>query len=291
MTTPATGSRTSIARPAYLCVACGVQFPPGLDQPPARCAICDDERQYVPDATGQRFTTLDELRGAHRNAVSELEPGLTSIQTTPRFSINQHALLVETPAGNVLWDCIPLIDDATVAAIRARGRVAAIAISHPHFYTTMVEWSRALDDAPIYLHAADQAWIQRPDPPIRLWSGRSPALPGGLELVCTGGHFAGSQVLLWPGGAGGRGAILSGDEPNVCSDTRWVTFMRSYPNYIPLAAAEAERVVAALRPHAFDRIYGWNPERIMRSDAKPNLERSLERHVRALRGEHGVIAA
>jgi len=177
MMTPATASRASHARPAYLCVACGMQLPPGLDQPPARCAICDDERQYVPDATGQRFTTLDELRGAHRNAVSELEPGLTSIQTTPRFSINQHALLVETPAGNVLWDCIPLIDDATVAAIRARGRVAAIAISHPHFYTTMIEWSRALDDAPIYLNAGDQAWIQRPDPALQLWSGRSPALP------------------------------------------------------------------------------------------------------------------
>lgn len=280
---------TTIALPALLCVACGAQHPPGAR--PARCAICDDERQYVPDATGQQFTTLDELAAGRRNVLTALEPGLTSIQTAPRFAIGHHAMLVETPDGNVLWDCVPLIDDATVAAIRARGRLAAIAISHPHFYATMVEWSHALGGVPVYVHAADRAWVQRPDPVIRPWSGASPRLPGGLELVRTGGHFAGSQVLWWPAGAGGRGALLSGDEPNVCADTRWVTFMRSYPNYIPLATGEAEAVVAALRPLAFDRIYGWLPERVMRHGAKPSLERSLERHARALRGEHGVVAA
>jgi glyoxylase-like metal-dependent hydrolase (beta-lactamase superfamily II) len=274
----------------HLCATCGSQLPRG-GATAVSCPICDDERQYVPAAGGQRFVALDELRAAHRNTLTEVEPGLTSIRTTPGFAINQHALLVETPDGNVLWDCVSLIDDATAAAIRARGPVVAIAISHPHFYTTMVEWSRALGGAPIYVHAADRRWIHRDDPAVQPWQGASPALPGGLQLVHTGGHFAGSQVLLWPGGAGGRGALLAGDEPNVCSDARWVTFMRSFPNYIPLAAAEAERVVAALRPLAFDRIYGWNPERVLVADAKRSVERSLDRHLRALRGEHGVVAA
>src|SRR5262245_51327249 len=133
----------------FLCCACGTQHPASGDRAPERCPICDDERQYVPDADGQQFTTLDELRRTHRNALVELEPGLTSIRTVPRFAIGQHALLVETPDGNVLWDCVPLIDDATVAEIRRRGPVVAIAISHPHFYSTMVEWSRALGDIPI----------------------------------------------------------------------------------------------------------------------------------------------
>jgi glyoxylase-like metal-dependent hydrolase (beta-lactamase superfamily II) len=274
----------------HLCETCGTQLPAVAGGAPERCAICDDERQYVPQATGQRFTTLDELRGTHRNVLVELEPGLTSIRTAPGFAIGHHALLVETPGGNVLWDSVPLIDDATVAAIRARGPVVAIAISHPHFYATMVEWSRALGGAPIYVHADDRRWIQRDDPAVQPWHGAPPPLPGGLTLVRTGGHFAGSQVLLWPGGAEGRGALLAGDEPNVCSDARWVTFMRSFPNYIPLSATEAERVVAALRPLAFDRIYGWNPERVLLAGAKQRLERSLERHVRALGGEHGVVA-
>jgi hypothetical protein len=272
--------------PAYLCCACGSQFPPGAA--PDRCPICDDERQYVPEPEGQRFITLDELRASHHNVLTALEPGLTSIRTAPRFAIGHHALLAETPDGNVLWDCVPLIDDATVAAIRARGPVVAIAISHPHFYATMIEWSRALDGVPIYTHAGDRRWILRPDPAVQPWQDTSPRLPGGLTLVHTGGHFAGSQALWWPAGAGGRGALLAGDEPNVCADTRWVTFMRSFPNYIPLAGPEAERVVAALRPFPFDRIYGWNPERILPRDARPRLERSLARHLRALRSEHGA---
>ncbi len=273
----------------YLCSACGTQLPGNTDGPPDRCAICDDERQYVPDGDGQRFTTLDELRGSHRNVFTVLEPGLTSIRTAPRFAIAQHALLVETPEGNVLWDCVSLIDDATLAAIRARGPVVAIAISHPHFYSTMVEWSHALGGVPIYVHANDRQWIQRPDPVVQPWDDLAPRLPGGLRLVHTGGHFAGSQVLLWPAGAGGRGALLAGDEPNVCTDVRWVTFMRSFPNYIPLGAVDAERVAAAVRPLAFDRIYGWNPERILRSDAKRSIERSVQRHVAALRGAYDAV--
>jgi hypothetical protein len=271
----------------HICAACGTQHPASAAGAPGRCPICDEERQYVPDGNGQQFTTLDELRRTHRNELVELEPGLTSIRSVPRFAIAQHALLIETPDGNVLWDCIPLIDDATIAEIRRRGPVVAIAISHPHFYSTMVEWSRALGGPPIYTHAADRHWILRPDPAVQPWRDTPPPLPGGLTLVHTGGHFAGSQSLLWPAGARGKGALLAGDEPNICSDARYVTFMRSFPNYIPLAASEAERVAAALRPYPFDRVYGWNPERILRHDAKRSIERSLDRHIRALRGEHG----
>lgn len=198
-------------------------------------------------------------------------------------------MLVQTPEGNVLWDCITLVDQPSVVRLRELGGVAAIAISHPHFYATMVEWSRLLGGVPIYLHAADAAWIARPDPAVRLWSGASPALPGGLSLVRTGGHFAGSQVLHWPAGAGGRGAILAGDDPNVCADRRWVNFMHSYPNYLPLGAAAATAVAAALRPLAFDRIYGWTPDRVVRAGAHAIVERSLERHLRALEGRHDAV--
>jgi hypothetical protein len=279
----------------HICTTCGVARPgPAPDTaaevPPAGCPICLDERQYV-GGDGQRWTTLAALRAGHRNAIIELEPGLHSIRTTPGFAISQHAMLVETAEGNVLWDCVSLVDDATLAALRARGGVAAMAISHPHFYATMAVWSRALGGVPIHVHAGDAAWLPVPDPAVRHWDTTPPWLPGGVTLVHTGGHFAGSQSLLWPGGAGGRGVLLVGDEPNVCADHRWVTFMRSFPNYIPLAAHEAERVVATLRPHRFDRIYGWTPDRVVADDARLRLERSLERHIRALRGEHGVVAA
>jgi hypothetical protein len=272
----------------HVCTTCGVQFPVS-EQPPPRCPICEDERQHI-GALGQQWTTLDDLRRTHRNVLTTEEPGLVSIRTEPTFAIGQRALLVETPEGNVLWDCISLVDDATIAALRDRGGVSAIAISHPHFYSTMVEWSHALGGVPIWLHENDRQWIMRPDPAVRTWAGTSMPLPGGLVLVHTGGHFEGQQVLLWPQGADGKGALLAGDQPNVCADRRWVTFMRSFPNYIPLGAQEAERVVAVLRPLAFDRVYGWTPERVLRSEAKRSLERSLSRHLGALRGEHDVIA-
>jgi hypothetical protein len=126
---------------ARICTACGIQFPPSA-QPPRECPICADYRQFVPRA-GQRWTTLEELRRDHRNAFQQLEPGLMGFSTTPEFAIGQRALLVRTPAGNVLWDCVSLIDEATVEIVKGLGGLRAIAISHPHYYTTMVEWSRA----------------------------------------------------------------------------------------------------------------------------------------------------
>ncbi len=279
---------SSVPSDAHVCTTCGVQFPVS-EQPPARCPICEDERQHV-GAHGQQWTTLDELRRAHRNVLTTEEPDLVSIWTQPTFGIGQRALLVGTSQGNVLWDCVSLVDDATIAALRDRGGVSAIAISHPHFHATMVEWSHALGGVPIWVHEDDRQWIMRRDPVVRTWRGTSMPLPGGLTLVHTGGHFEGQQALHWPRGAGGKGVLLASDQPNVCADRRWVTFMRSFPNYIPLSGEEAERVVAVLRPLAFDRLYGWTPDRVLRADAQRSLERSLSRHLRALRGEHDVVA-
>jgi hypothetical protein len=139
--------------PSFICTACGTQYPERAT-PPAQCLICEEERQYVP-VRGQTWTTLEALRVGHANSFREYETGLIGIGTQPQFAIGQRALLVRTPGGNVLWDCISLLDDATVTVIRGLGGIQAIAISHPHFYTTMVEWARAFD-CPIHLHAADK---------------------------------------------------------------------------------------------------------------------------------------
>ena len=111
--------------PCFVCATCGVQYAES-EAPPGACAICDDERQWVPQ-DGQRWTTLEELREVHRNRLEEHEPGLTGIGTEPSFAIGQRALLVQSPAVNVLWDCITLIDDATIASVKALGGVSTSA--------------------------------------------------------------------------------------------------------------------------------------------------------------------
>lgn len=265
--------------PNFICITCGTQFD-DANQPPAECKICTDERQFV-GWNGQQWTTLDHLRESHRTAVRLEEAGLYGIGMEPSFAIGQRALLVTHPDGNVLWDCIPLIDEGFVKMLKGIGGISAIAISHPHYYASMVEWSRAFA-CPVYLHASDRQWVMRPDPAIQFWDGETQSIGHGLTLIRCGGHFAGGTVLHWPAGAGGGGVILSGDILQVVQDRRWVSFMYSYPNLIPLSASKMRRAVAAVEPFEFERIYGAWWGKVVATDAKAVVRRSAERYIRAI---------
>jgi glyoxylase-like metal-dependent hydrolase (beta-lactamase superfamily II) len=264
-----------------ICQTCGTQFA-ATDNPPEHCPICEDVRQYI-GMGGQHWTTLDSLRETHHNLIRPIAPGLTGIGMDPSFAIGQRALLVQSLAGNVLWDCISYIDQPTIAAVKALGGISAVAISHPHFYSSMVEWGRAFD-APIYLHADDRRWVMRPDPSIVFWEGESRSLASELTLIRCGGHFPGSTVLHWAAGADGRGALLSGDTIQVVPDRRYVSFMYSYPNLIPLPGAAIRRILAAVEPWPFERIYGGWWDRVVEADGKGAVERSARRYLSAIEG-------
>jgi glyoxylase-like metal-dependent hydrolase (beta-lactamase superfamily II) len=263
----------------FVCSTCGTQFA-ATEKPPECCAICEDPRQYVPPA-GQQWTTLEELRATHRNSWQSCEPGLFGIGTVPDFAIGQRALLLRTNEGNFLWDCISLLDQATVELLHSLGGLRGIAISHPHYYTTMVEWSHAFDDAPIYLHAADRQWVMRPDKAIQFWEEEEKELAPGLTLLRCGGHFPGATILHWRDGAEGRGALLTGDILQVTPD-EMVSFMFSYPNLIPLPAAAVEMIGQKVAERAFDRIYGPFWERTIPSNAREKVRRSVTRYLAAI---------
>jgi glyoxylase-like metal-dependent hydrolase (beta-lactamase superfamily II) len=266
--------------PNYICSTCGVQYADTV-LPPEHCIICEDERQYV-SREGQRWTTLKELQNTYRNQLDVEGPELISIVTEPSFAIGQRALHLRTPEANVMWDCISLIDDRSLAAVQALGGVTAIAISHPHYYSSMVEWSRALGDVPVYVHAADGEWVMRPHPAIVFWHGDIHELAPGLTLIRLGGHFPGATVLHWAGGAQGKGALLSGDVIQVGQDRKTVSFMYSYPNYIPVNAATVRQIMAAMEPYPFEQIYGaWVGQNIMK-DAKGALRYSADRYIAAI---------
>jgi len=262
----------------FACVACGTRYP-GSSGPPAQCPVGVDPRQYVPPS-GQRWTTLAELAREHRNEIRD-ELTLVGIGTTPAFAIGQRALLVPFGDSNLLWDCITLLDDETARAVERRGGLAAIAISHPHYYSGMVDWAQRFD-CPIHLHAADAEWVMRPDPAVRHWEGDVLELGHGLTLVRGGGHFPGGAMLHR---AHGAGELLTGDIIQVIPDRAHVGFMWSYPNLVPLPDAEVQAIAASVEPLEFDTIYGAWWERVIPSGAKQAVMRSAERYGRALRGE------
>lgn len=265
----------------YICITCGVQYA-ATDSPPTHCLICEDERQWV-NHEGQQWTTLPQLTREHKNVIERPEPGLLQIKTHPTFAIGQQAFLVQTQQGNILWDCISLLDEDTINSIHTLGGITAIAISHPHFYSTMVEWSHAFDHAPIYLHYADRDYVMRPDPAIIWWENSTHVLNDSLTLIQCGGHFAGSTVLHWSAGAEGRGALLSGDTVMVTPDRRFVSFMYSYPNCIPLSGEEIQGILKTLQPLSYDRIYsGWH---VCQADAQHSVARSAERYLLHINGE------
>jgi glyoxylase-like metal-dependent hydrolase (beta-lactamase superfamily II) len=259
--------------PKFLCNACGVQHPEAAT-PPSHCRFCEDERQFVPKQ-GQQWVTPEALAQGRFNVFRKVAPDLFGISTTPSFAIGQRALLIRTPAGNMLWDCLSLLDDATSEIIRSFGGIKAIAISHPHFYSAMASFGRAFD-CPVLVHEADRQWLVEPDPCIECWSGEAREVLPGVTLHRLGGHFPGSSVLHWSE----RRTLLTGDTILVTPDRSHVSFMWSYPNYVPLPAAEVRRIGQRLDALDFDVIHSafWERGDIER-DAKVAVQRSVVRHL------------
>jgi glyoxylase-like metal-dependent hydrolase (beta-lactamase superfamily II) len=264
--------------PAYLCQTCGTQYAESAAPPPA-CPVCEDERQYV-GWQGQRWTTPEALGAQHRLRLGE-DAGLFALAVTPDFAIPQRALLLPTDAGNLLWECLSLVTDEAVAALRARGGVARIVISHPHFYAAMVDWSEALGGVPILLHAADRDWVRRPAPQIEFWEGDAHRLSPDVSLLRVGGHFPGSTALHWRRGPRGP-ALFPGDALQVTMDRRHVTFLYSYPNAMPLPGSEVRRMQRLLRDLAFDDLYGFSWGRNLLGTARAAVDASFARYLHAL---------
>jgi hypothetical protein len=253
-----------IAHVIVLCETCGAPF----EDRPDRCPICEDARQWVPE-DGQRWVAADEL---DRRTVVRADGAFEGVGLEPGFAIGQRALLVPHRGARLMWDCLPYVGDVD------HGDLTGIAISHPHYYTGMVDWARAYD-CPIHLHADDREWITRDDPHIELWEGETLSLGDGLTLIRCGGHFAGGTVLHV------GDALLAGDIVQVIPDREWVGFMYSYPNLIPLPESAVRGIAAALEPYAFETIYGAWWDQIVRRDGSAVVARSAERYARALRGE------
>jgi glyoxylase-like metal-dependent hydrolase (beta-lactamase superfamily II) len=264
---------------AWICAVCGTQFEPAPSAPSA-CPICQDERQYV-GWGGQEWLTPADLRAGHA-IVFQDEAGVATMRIEREFAIGQQAYLIPHAGRHLMWECLSLVTKDALHRLEAMGGVAGIAVSHPHFYAAMIDWSDALGGVPIYLHASDRHWVQRRSEAIRFWEGDRLALSETLELVHLPGHFPGSAGVLWKDGPRPGGAFFPGDAIQVAMDRRFVTFMYSYPNAIPLGPAALDGLEARVAPLAFDDVFGYAPGRRIIGDAKTRIEASFDRYRRAI---------
>ncbi|OAL55956.1 hypothetical protein IQ07DRAFT_184575 [Pyrenochaeta sp. DS3sAY3a] len=298
-----------------VCETCGTQFDVDLSEHPETCRICDDPRQYVP-ASGQTWTSLKKENRLQKNTfetdpndarihyistkpltAAELPPGLADASTTRKqLGIGERAILLQTAGGNVLWDLIAFLDQATIDFIQSKGGLKAIVISHPHFWTTHVEWAQVFG-CPVYVSEADAEWFNRKDEAgcRKLVGSVTPVseVGGEVKVIQAGGHFDGSNFLLWEKKlfiADTMMSVPSGfNNAKRLPDTVSYSFMWAYPNMIPLPPNKVHGIWKALKPFEFDSTYGGFPgQYVTRPDLKAQVLESMKIFLR--RGGHEKAA-
>lgn len=260
------------------CATCGVEY--AAAALPPTCPICADDRQWVPE-DGQRW-----VRPADSTATIDLverEPGLWGLVVDDGVGIGQQAKVVVTEQGCVMVDVPAAITDDAVRAVRELGPLRAIIPSHPHMLGLASAWSAALDDAPVCVAEADAGWLGVRPGSLRTWRGELRPVDG-VVATQPGGHFAGSTVVHWRG-ADDRGVLLAGDSIMVNPDRVTTSFMRSYPNRLPLSGPVALRIAAHVARWEFDRLYSNFALRID-ADARRAVLDSARRHAEWASGAH-----
>lgn len=266
-----------------ICRTCGVE---STERLPHVCPLCADERQFVPPS-GQSWVTRSQLESeGHTISVREVEPGLHALRTEPKLGIGQTCYLVQTEQGNLLFDVPPYIDAEAVKAVGNLGGIDAIAPSHPHMFGTQLEWSAAFNDAAVFVCTADAGWLQRTGHCIVTFDEQVEVISG-MILRRVGGHFPGSSIAWWPG-HDDAGVMLGGDTISPVARTGWVTFMRSFPNYLPLSANVVRRIAGSVNDLTFDRLYG-NFGQQTPEGADAAVQNSAERYAAWVSGEHDEL--
>lgn len=256
-----------------ICVTCGTKYPESFTG--NTCSICEDDRQYVPQM-GQKWTNDKTLLRNHSVKIRKIKDRLYEFVINPNFAIGQRALLILSEQGNVLWDCISMLDEAARTFIKQKGGLKAVVISHPHYYSNMQAWAKAFN-CPIYLHQEDEKWVVNKSEKIKYWRGASHELWEDMQIIKIGGHFPACSVILAPK-LSKTAALFCGDTFSIAPSMQHIAVMYSYPNKIPLSVAEVARIKKLMEPVEFDEIYGfWSSQNITKN-AKKLLMDSLNRY-------------
>jgi len=223
-----------------------------------------------------------QLKRWLRNTVHKQGEVVIGIGVDPQVGMGQRALLVRDAEGNVMWDCVPLLDDALLNLVQALDGLQVIAVSHPHFHTSMVDWAHPFDCV-IFIHARNRNWVPRPDRSIQFWEGETKEIGRHMTLIHCGGYFPGSSVLHHDFDGG---KLFTGDTFYVNPDLQSITMMYAFPNYIPVSAATVRHVVGAVERFECRRLYGQWWDAVIQEDGRDVIRRSAERYIAAIKGKY-----
>lgn len=265
-----------------ICITCGTQFSGNVSTPEI-CPICIDDRQHVPPC-GQKWISRDDLKKNYQVSLQSM-PGLSGGQSAPatsvyrlkvdpHFALNNRAILIKSKSGNILWDCIPVLDEAAIDSIKSMGGLKAIAISHPHYYSNMNDWAAAFD-CPIYVHHLDAEWVMDKGPHINYWQGDELSFFDGIRMIHTGGHFRGSCVLQVPD-LSASGTIFCGDSLYIARSKKHTAVMYSYPNQIILPRADFAAFEKRMSAIQFDSLIGAFDHQELSGNARTIYESSMQ---------------
>jgi len=256
-----------------ICATCGTTYQ--ANNVPATCTICLDERQWVPQE-GQMWVIPRELLKGHSVKLNRIQENLYELTINPKFAIGQRAILVLSEHGNILWDCIPLLDEMIIEFIKAKGGLKAIAFSHPHFYSNMNDWAEIFD-CPILIHNNDAEQVMVKGKNVDFWQGKELELWDGMKLFLIGGHFAGSSILHVPF-LSKEGAIICGDTLFLSPNKQHFSVVWSSPNRMPLPLMQMKRIQKHLDDIPFDAFYGYIGIQNLTENVKEILRKSFERY-------------
>jgi hypothetical protein len=266
----------------FICLSCGTQYAESR-VPPPRCDLCHAAGFDPLEAPGRPvWTTLDEIRLQHSNLIQRLEPDLFSVRSIPTLPPGQRALLLRTQHGNVLWGAVTVVDDETVRTIQALGGVTVIAVSQPRHLGCVIEWSHSFGGVPVYIHATSRRWLMRPDAVVQFWNGESLRLADDVTLTHIAGGADGGTVLHWPGAAGGRGALLTGDVMQAVAHRRRVGLLSSSMDLRPRSAQAVRTLLAAIEPLQYEALYDARSDGGIARDARAIVLESAECYLAAL---------
>lgn len=254
-----------------ICKTCGTRYSKHLFAED-KCSICLDERQYV-KSYGQQWVSYNQLAENHTIKIKLLSDDLYELKILPSFAIAQRAFFIKSDFGNILWDCIPFIDQPTVDFIKNNGGLKAIVISHPHYYSLMNEWAKVFE-CPIYLHQKDEEWIMDNKTSVTFWNGDKKKLNDDFTIHKIGGHFAGSSVLETKLSSFKK-SLFVGDTLYLSRDKKHLSVMFSYPNVIPLSNQENLKVFKKIDEIEFDSLFGAFSFQTLKSDAQKVFNKSF----------------